>query len=80
MSQVIAGLTITESISSEHAEILTPTALEFIAQLHSRFNARRLELLAARDARQIRLDAGELPDFLIDTKHIRGRSCHPKPT
>jgi malate synthase len=71
MSQVIAGLTITASISSEHAEILTPEALEFIAQLHARFNARRLELLSARDARQIRLDAGELPDFLSETKHIR---------
>jgi malate synthase len=71
MSQVIAGLTITDPISSEHAEILSPEALEFIAQLHARFNPRRLELLAARDARQIRLDAGELPDFLPETKHIR---------
>jgi malate synthase len=71
MSQVIAGLTITAPISSEHAEILSSEALEFVAQLHSRFNVRRLELLAARDARQIRLDAGELPDFLPETKHIR---------
>jgi malate synthase len=71
MSQVISGLTITQPISSDSAEILSPKALEFIAQLHLRFNARRLELLAARDARQVRLDAGELPDFLPETKHIR---------
>jgi malate synthase len=71
MSQIIAGLTITAPISTEHAEILSAEALEFIAQLHSKFNSRRLELLAARDARQVRLDAGELPDFLPETKHIR---------
>ena len=54
-----------------YADILTPEALEFLRELHIHFNARRLSLLAARDDRQKRLDAGELPDFLPDTKHIR---------
>ena len=54
-----------------YADILTPEALEFLRELHTHFNARRLSLLAARDDRQKRLDAGELPDFLPDTKHIR---------
>lgn len=53
------------------ADILTPEALEFLGKLHERFNARRLELLSARTERQRRLDAGELPEFLPETKHIR---------
>jgi malate synthase len=52
-------------------EILTPEALLFVGGLHRRFNARRLELLAARAARQQRFDAGETPDFLPETAHVR---------
>lgn len=54
-----------------YAEILTPEALEFLKALHTNFNARRLALLKAREERQQRLDAGELPDFLTETKSIR---------
>jgi malate synthase len=32
--------------------ILTPAALEFVTDLHTRFDDRRLELLAARAERQ----------------------------
>ena len=53
------------------AEVLTPQALALLAALHRRFDGRRLELLAARAARQARLDAGELPDFLEETREIR---------
>jgi malate synthase len=53
------------------AEALTPLALQLVASLHRRFNARRLELLAAREHRQRELDAGELPDFLPDTAEVR---------
>jgi malate synthase len=52
-------------------EVLTPEALELVAELHRRFDARRLELLAARMARQARFDAGERPDFLAETADIR---------
>jgi malate synthase len=52
-------------------QVLTPEAIHFLAELQRRFNARRLELLAARQQRQKRLDAGEKPDFLPETKHIR---------
>ena len=52
-------------------EILTPDAIAFLADLQNRFNSRRLELLAERYERQRRLDAGERPDFLPQTKHIR---------
>jgi malate synthase len=52
-------------------QVLTPEAVAFLADLHRRFNPRRLELLAARAERQKRLDAGERPDFLPQTRHIR---------
>src|SRR2546425_10973508 len=45
-------------------EVLTPGALEFVARLQREFGARRLELLALRDERQHRLDAGEVPQFV----------------
>jgi malate synthase len=51
--------------------ILTPEALEFLEALHTRFETRRQDLLKHRVDRQLRLDAGELPDFRADTLHIR---------
>ena len=57
---------------SDHAsEVLTPEALDFVAQLHRSFNPRRLRLLGERRERQARFDAGELPDFLPNTRHVR---------
>ena len=58
-------------VEGRAAEVLTPEALAFLGELHRRFNGRRLELLAAREARQKRFDAGEKPDFLAETAQIR---------
>ena len=52
-------------------EVLTEAALEFLAELHERFDGRRQRLLEARAERQDRFDAGELPDFLEETRAIR---------
>jgi len=52
-------------------EILTPEALQFISELHSRFEPRRRALLEARVARQAAIDAGALPDFLPETASVR---------
>ncbi len=52
-------------------EVLTPLALQLLASLHRRFNPRRLELLAARAARQQLLDDGALPEFLPATAAVR---------
>jgi malate synthase len=62
-------------------EILTAGALDFLAMLHREFNGRRLELLDRRRARQRRLDEGELPSFLEETRHIRESDwrVHPAP-
>ncbi|HEV3181111.1 MAG TPA: malate synthase A [Steroidobacteraceae bacterium] len=52
-------------------EVLTPLALQLLASLHRRFNARRLELLAARTQRQAQLDDGALPEFLPASAQLR---------
>jgi malate synthase len=69
--QLPAGVEILEVVSPEMAEILTPEALSFVAGLQREFSARRAELLAARAVRQEAFEAGERPDFLPETKHIR---------
>jgi malate synthase len=61
----------TTPVAPEYAQILTPEATRFVARLAAAFTPRRDELLAARAARQARLDAGEMPDFLPETAHIR---------
>jgi malate synthase len=67
----MTGVQLLAPITPAHAEILTPEALAFLVDLQRRFNPRRKELLAARTARQLLLDAGEKPDFLPETKDIR---------
>jgi malate synthase len=52
-------------------EILGGGALEFLAQLHRKFDARRLELLARRREIQAKLDTGWTPDFLPETAAVR---------
>ena len=51
--------------------MLTPDAVEFLTELERRFGPRRREVLAARHERAGRLQAGELPDFLAETKAVR---------
>lgn len=65
------GMAITGEIKPGYEAILTPEALELVAKLHRQFEPRRRELLAARVERTQRLDAGERPDFLAETKSIR---------
>ena len=65
------GMTLSGAIQPGFDAILTPEALAFVADLHRTFEARRQELLAARVERTARLDAGERPDFLASTAHIR---------
>ena len=52
-------------------EVLTEAALDFLAELHERFDSRRRALLDQRKERQHRFDAGELPDFPAETQDIR---------
>jgi malate synthase len=60
-------------------EVLTPLALQLLSSLHRRFNPRRLELLAARAARQQLLDDGALPQFLPATAALRAAEWRVAP-
>src|SRR5579862_7354357 len=57
--------------SAVETEILTPEARQFLNDLARNFEKRRQELLARREVRQRQIDAGQLPDFLPETAHIR---------
>jgi malate synthase len=67
----VEGVELRKPVEGRAEEILSPDALAFLANLHRRFQPRRRELLAARDARQARIAAGELPGFLAETADIR---------
>jgi malate synthase len=73
------GIEITGTVTPEFAEILTGDAVAFAARLQRAFGGRRDELLALRDARQKRFDAGELPQFLAETRDVRegNWTCDP---
>src|SRR3954447_26119684 len=60
-----------ETLTDEYKEILTPEAIDFLIELHKKFDGRRRERLAARVERQKEIDNGTLPDFLPETAHIR---------
>ncbi|MBW6493555.1 MAG: malate synthase A [Burkholderiaceae bacterium] len=70
-SALPAGIKINAEMEPRFEEILTPEALEFVARLHRAFEPRRQELLAARVARMARINAGERPDFLPETRAVR---------
>ncbi|MGZ8294964.1 MAG: malate synthase A [Telluria sp.] len=65
------GMEIKADIKPGYEQILTPEALALVAKLSREFEPRRQHLLAARAARAARLDAGERPDFLSETAHVR---------
>ena len=65
------GVQVNAPILPGFESILTLPALELVAKLHRAFEPRRQELLAARAERAQRIDAGERPDFLPQTRQIR---------
>ena len=72
MSSGIEGVKVLGNLTDAHkSEVLTPEALEFVANLQRQFNERRLELLRNREERQKKIDAGEFPDFLPSTSTAR---------
>jgi malate synthase len=66
-----SGVELLGPVEGRFSEILTPEALGFVASLQRRFGPTREELLQRRIMRQARLDAGELPDFLPETREVR---------
>jgi malate synthase len=70
------GIRVTGSMQPGYEQILSPAALEFVADLTRRFGDRVAALLEARAARQRELDKGVLPDFLPETREIREAQWH----
>ena len=68
------GPLIRGEVSPAFAQILTPDALDFVVTLARACEPTRRELLHRRTARQARIDAGELPDFLPETASVRAGS------
>src|SRR2546429_2261496 len=62
------------AVEGRGLEVFTAEALEFIADLHRRFNPTRLDLLRRRGKRQARVDQGTALDFLKATRRIRDDS------
>jgi malate synthase len=60
-----------EVLAPADEEVLSREALDFVALLHRELNPTRLELLEGRRERQARLDAGERPSFLEETRDLR---------
>src|SRR2546430_16752387 len=58
-------------VEGRAGEVLTPQALGFIARLQREFGSRRQEALRLRAERQKRIDAGEMPQFLVTTSSVR---------
>ncbi|WP_273977110.1 malate synthase A [Vibrio parahaemolyticus] len=64
-------LEVTGALAPEHQAIFPVEAQTFLSLLCEKFAGRVEELLEAREEKQARIDAGELPDFLLDTQDIR---------
>ncbi|MFC4353756.1 malate synthase A [Chryseomicrobium palamuruense] len=71
MTQLTTSIEIKGPQDEATKRVLTPEALQFLEGLHRTFDARRKELLEAREERQRELDAGGKLDFLEETKSIR---------
>ncbi|HIF5566349.1 TPA: malate synthase A [Vibrio parahaemolyticus] len=64
-------LEVTGALAPEHQAIFPVEAQTFLSLLCEKFAGRVEELLEAREEKQARIDAGELPYFLPDTQDIR---------
>jgi malate synthase len=71
MTMAVEGVELRAPVEGRGEEILTREALEFVAELERRFGPTRKNLLQRRAERQACLDAGELPDFLPETRELR---------
>jgi malate synthase len=66
-------------IHEVETQVLTPEASAFLTKLAREFEPRRQELLARRLVRQQKIDAGQMPEFLSETAHIREKEWKVAP-
>ncbi len=65
------GITLVAAPVRRQEEILTPQALDFLAQLHKAFDGRRAELMQTRQLNRARIANGSDPKFRPETAFIR---------
>jgi malate synthase len=70
------GCAVSGTLQPGFETILTREAMDFVVELTRTFGPRVEELLARREARQNEIDAGALPDFLVETRAIRESEWH----
>ena len=77
----VEGVEVRGPVQGRQETILTAEALAFVAALQREFGGRRRQLLQARTERQARIEAGEMPDFLPETRAVREGDwrCAPPP-
>ena len=63
----VVGISVSADAGSAQELVLTDRALGFLEGLERRLRPQRLEVLAARQARQLDFDRGLLPDFPADS-------------
>ena len=68
------SIKISGNILSRYDEIISNESLQFVKEIHEKFNSKRLELLKERGKRQKNIDNGYKLDFLSETKKIRDSS------
>ena len=71
MKKLPKGVEIVGPMKPGYEKILTPEALAFVAKLVRKHAPTRRKLLAYRQERQAKVDGGELPGFLPETRKIR---------
>ncbi len=71
MTPNVEGIEVLAPVPDSLAPLLTPEALGFAATLAREFEDRRRHLLERRVSVQDAINAGELPDFLDETRDIR---------
>src|SRR5216117_2553459 len=75
----VKGAEIRAPIIGRDSAILTREALAFLADLHRHFNRTRQDLLHRRAERQVRIDRGDMLDFLPETASVREGSWKTGP-
>ncbi|MBY0471615.1 malate synthase A [bacterium] len=70
-SDLHGDLQIQGDLTPDFKTILTPEALAFVAEICRRFGPSREKLLQRRKETQKKIDAGEMPKFLDETREIR---------
>ena len=73
VTRLAEGVEILGELSPAYATVLTPAAVAFLAQLARKFEATRVELLAARVKVQDKINSGWLPEFPPETADIRAK-------